>query len=261
MAAKKTLKPRPPKRAAPDLVAKLRKRLAVAIPRPQCELDHDGPWQLLIATILSAQSTDRNVNKVTPVLFRRWPTPEALGAAERAEVEKVVKSTGFFRNKARAIQGASRMLATEFDGEVPRDIDALCTLPGVARKTANVVLGTACGLSTGIVVDTHVSRVSQRLGLTREQDPAKIEADLCDQFAKRSWVDTGHRLLLHGRYVCLARAPQCESCPLNELCGSRELEAAGPWTHRAHSEQALVEARGQAPHPGKAAPEQHRSSS
>jgi endonuclease-3 len=197
----------------------LRQRLAKALPRPRCELDHQSP----------------------PVLFRRWPTPAALGAADRAEVETVVKSTGFFRNKARSIQETSRVIAAEHGGEVPRDIESLCELPGVARKTANVVLGTAYGVTSGIVVDTHVTRVAQRLGLSAEREPLKIEADLCAQFAKRTWVDTGHRLLLHGRYVCLARAPRCRDCPLNELCDARTAPPTGPWTARARAEQALVE--------------------
>jgi endonuclease-3 len=221
-------------------------RLRKAIPHPRCELDFGTPWQLLVATILSAQSTDRMVNRVTPRLFERWPTPQALAAADVGEVEEVVKSTGFFRNKARAIQGASRTIAAEHGGELPRDLDAVLALPGVARKTANVVLGTALGLATGIVVDTHVTRVSQRLRLTRERDPVKIEADLCRVFAKRAWIDTGHRLVLHGRYVCTARAPRCERCPLNELCPSREAPAEGGWTERAAFERALVEARGEA---------------
>lgn len=230
-------------RAAPhdDRIAVIRKRLTQAIPHPECELDHESPWQLLIATILSAQSTDRNVNKVTPVLFERWPSPAALGVADREEVETVVKSTGFFRNKAKAIQETSRVIAAEYDGEVPRTMEAMCRLPGVARKTANVVLGTACGLSTGIVVDTHVSRVAQRLGLTTNKDPVKIERDLCALFHQRTWVDSGHRLLLHGRYVCLARAPQCRACPLNEVCESRENEPTGSWTARARAERAVVE--------------------
>lgn len=220
------------------------KQLAVAIPKPECELDHENPWQLLVATILAAQNTDRNINKVTPGLFRRWPNPAALGAAERADVEAAVKSTGFFRNKARAIQEASRIIAAEHDGEVPRSMAALCRLPGVARKTANVVLGVACGLSSGIAVDTHVSRVSKRLGLTAEKDPNKIEADLCAQIARRSWVITGHRLILHGRYVCLARTPHCSECPLNELCDAREQEPVASRTARARAERRLVESRG-----------------
>jgi len=221
-------------------VGVIRRRLARAIPHPKCELDHESPWQLLIATILSAQSTDRNINKVTPELFRRWPSPAALGAADREDVEAVVKSTGFYRNKAKAIQETSRVIAAEHDGEVPRTMEAMCRLPGVARKTANVVLGTACGLSTGIVVDTHVSRVAGRLGLTTHKDPVKIERDLCAHFAKRSWVDTGHRLLLHGRYLCVARAPQCRVCPLNEVCDSSEHEPIGSWTARARGERAEI---------------------
>jgi endonuclease-3 len=235
------------RRVAPDAerVSALRRALAQAIPRPQCELDHANPWQLLVATILSAQSTDKMVNKVTPELFRVYPSPEALAEAPRAEVERLVKSTGFFRNKAKAIQEASRLIAERHGGRVPEDLDALIELPGVARKTANVVLGTACGIASGIVVDTHAARVSQRLELTAETDAAKIERDLCALVPKSAWVDTGHRLVLHGRYVCLARAPRCESCPLNELCPSREAEPRDSRASRARAEARLVESRGQ----------------
>jgi endonuclease-3 len=227
-------------------VRALARRLRTAIPQPRCELDFASPWQLLIATILSAQSTDKNVNRVTPELFRRFPTPAALADADAAEVEQVVKSTGFFRQKTRAIQAASRMIAAEHGGEVPRDIAALVELPGVARKTANVVLGTALGVPAGIVVDTHVGRVARRLHLTAEKDPEKVERDLCALFSKRTWTDVGHRLLLHGRYVCLARTPQCDRCPLFELCPSRETDdAGGRWTQRARAEQELVESRGE----------------
>jgi len=229
--------------ATAETAGKIRQRLSRAIPKPRCELDHENAWQLLIATILSAQSTDRTINRVTPNLFEKWPTAAALAAADRAEVEEAVKSTGFFRNKAKAIQETSRILAAEYRGEVPRDLDAMLQLPGVARKTANVVLGTAYGLATGIVVDTHVRRVAQRLGLSQESDPAKIETDLCALFAKRSWIDTGHRLLLHGRYVCLAKAPQCERCVLNEVCRSSEAEPQQTLAARAHAEQRLVESR------------------
>lgn len=222
----------------------LRKRLRRAIPEPRCELDHQGAWQLLVATILSAQSTDARVNQVTPELFRRYPTPEALGGGRPSDVERVIKSTGFFRNKTKAIQGASRMLTERHGGEVPRDMDALVALPGVARKTANLVLGTAYGMPTGIVVDTHATRVSQRLGVSSEHDPEKIERDLMAAFPRRSWVDTGHRLVLHGRYVCTARAPKCERCPLNELCPACEAEPEGGWTGRARREAALVASRG-----------------
>jgi endonuclease-3 len=172
-------------------------RLREAIPEPRCELRHQDAWQLLVATILSAQSTDARVNQVTPALFAAYPTPAALGAADLTDVERLVHSTGFFRNKAKAIVGASRALASDHGGEVPRSFDALLGLPGVARKTANVVLGTAYRLPTGIVVDTHAGRVARRLGLTTHDDPAKVEADLCRLVPQAEWVDTGHRLVLH----------------------------------------------------------------
>ncbi len=229
--------------------ALLRRRLARAIPRPECELDFASPWQLLVATILSAQSTDRTVNRVTPALFARYATPAALAAAPPGDVEALVKSTGFFRNKAKAIQGASRVLVEQHGGEVPRDLERLVELPGVARKTANVVLGTALGVNSGITVDTHAGRVARRLELSDEQDPVKVERDLCAVFPRRSWADTGHRLVLHGRYVCVARKPRCAACPLNELCPAREADPEGGWTARAAAEAQLVAARGEAPDP------------
>ena len=213
-------------------VAELRRRLERAIPEPRCELDHANAWQLLVATILSAQSTDARVNQVTPELFRRWPDAASLGAASQEEVEAVVKSTGFFRNKARAIREASQALAERHGGEVPRSLEAALELRGVARKTANVVLGVAHGLPTGIVVDTHVARVAQRLGLTRDEDPVAIEQDLCALFPRDEWVATGLRLVLHGRYLCTARKPACERCPFNELCPSRERPGEGRWMDR-----------------------------
>ena len=233
------------KTAAGERLSTLRRRLAQAIPEPECELAHAGPWQLLVATILSAQSTDRRVNRVTPELFRAHPDPAALARAERADVERLVKSTGFFRNKAKNIQNMSRALVEEHGGQVPADMGALVELPGVARKTANLVLGTAFGVAEGIVVDTHVGRVSRRLGLTAEKDPVKIERDLCDVFPRRGWIAAGHRLLLHGRYVCLARKPRCTSCALNELCPSREAEPEGSWSARARWEDRLVGSRGE----------------
>ncbi len=228
--------------AVDQRIKELRRRLARMIPHPRCELDFQTPWQLLVATILSAQSTDATVNRVTPEVFRLWPTPAALARAPEEEVETVVKATGFFRNKAKAIRGASKMLVEEHGGEVPRDMEALCALPGVARKTANVVLGTAYRLTTGIVVDTHVSRVAQRLELSESSDPAEIERDLCALFPKRSWVDTGHRLLLHGRYVCISRRPMCAECALNELCPSAVEDPEGTWTVRARREAQRFEA-------------------
>ncbi len=238
-----------PSRPSPDHVKKVRERLAKAIPDPQCEIDFEEPWHLLIGTILSAQSTDRMVNSVTPKLFARWPTPAALGDADQADVEIVVKSTGFFRNKARAIRQTSQAIAAEHGGEVPRDLDALVALPGVARKTANLVMGTAFGIPTGMIVDTHAGRVSRRLGLTTETNPVKVENDLCALFHKRSWIDLSHRLVLHGRYVCLAKVPRCELCPLNEICPSREAGGTGKWTDRARWEQRLVETRGDVDEP------------
>ena len=226
----------------------VRKRLARAIPEPKVELDHANAWQLLIATILSAQSTDKKINEVTPALFSRWPTPEALGNADQTEVEVVVKPTGFFRNKAKAIIGASRGVATRFSGEVPRTIEELTSLPGVARKTANVVLGSAYGLASGFAVDTHVARVSRRLELATEKDPVKIEAELCPLWPKSSWIATNHRLVLHGRYVCKAKQPRCERCPLNEICAVAEKEPEiKRWTERADWERRLVESKGAEP--------------
>jgi endonuclease-3 len=226
---------------AKDVHARLKK----AIPAPQVELDHGSPWQLLIATILSAQSTDKKINEVTPVLFARYPTPRALADADREELEAIVKPTGFFRNKAKAITEASRGVVERFGGEVPRTLEELITLPGVARKTANVVLGTAFRIPTGIVVDTHVTRVSRKLELTAETDPVKIEAELCTLFPKRSWVDLGHRLVLHGRYVCQAKRPRCALCPLNEICGAAETATeVRSWARRAAWERKLVESRG-----------------
>jgi endonuclease-3 len=227
-----------------DHVRVLTRRLTRAIPRPFCELDHDGPWQLLVATILSAQSTDKRVNQVTPEVFRRWSTPAALAGATVAEVEDVIRSTGFFRNKTKAIQGASRHIVEQHGGEVPRTMDAMTAMPGVARKTANVVLGTGYGLASGIVVDTHVGRVARRLGLTDADEPERVEQDLCGLLARRTWVDAGHRVLLHGRYLCKARSPACARCPLNELCPSAGAPPEGKWTARADAEWRVVEARG-----------------
>lgn len=221
--------------------AELLKRLTAAIPQPKCELDHTDGWTLLIATILSAQSTDRTVNTVTPVLFSRWPTPAALASAPREEVEEVVHRTGFFRNKAKAIQGTSLAIHTEHNDEVPRDLETLITLPGVARKTANLVLGVVYRIASGIVVDTHVTRVSQRLALTPEKNPVKVEKALCALFDQDQWIDSGHRILLHGRYVCVAKNPDCANCPLAEVCPSRVGEPLGSWQDRAAHAQQHIE--------------------
>lgn len=220
------------------------------MPAPKCELDHASPWQLLIATILSAQSTDKGVNRVTPDLFSRYPTPGALARAPQEEVEVVVKSTGFFRNKAKAIREASRLLHEEFGGEVPKTIAEMIRLPGVARKTANVVLGTGYGIPSGIPVDTHVIRLSGLLGLSDEKDPVKIERDLCALFPEEEWIATGHRLVLHGRYLCTARNPDCPRCPLNEICPSAQRPPEGSVDARARREGELVEAKGELPEEG-----------
>ena len=234
----KVSKPSASRRAAAD-VAELSARLLQAVPEPRCELAFRSPFELLIATILSAQSTDKMVNAVTPLLFERYPTPAALAAASQEDVELLVKRTGFFRNKAKSIRGAAQKLVDEFEGEVPRTIEQLVSLPGVARKTANVVLGTAYRINAGFVVDTHIARVSQRLGLAEGSEPVKIEQELCATFAQEQWSDTGHRLLLHGRYTCLAKAPCCALCPLNELCASR----LGPPEHGSWQERATLEAQ------------------
>jgi endonuclease-3 len=239
-------------RLAPDAVASVASRLAVAIPEPRCELDHSDAWTLLIATILSAQSTDRTVNTVTPLLFQKWPTPQALAAAPREEVEAVVHRTGFFRNKAKAIQGASLAIHEQHADEVPRTMAELVQLPGVARKTANVVLGVAFGLAEGIVVDTHVMRVAQRLGLSAANQADKLEQDLCAQFPREQWIQTGHRLLLLGRYLCLAKGPKCEDCPLSEVCASRTADPLGTWQQRAQRVQDLVTAASPDTGPAKA---------
>jgi endonuclease III len=201
--------------------------LGTLYPDATCELDHRSPYQLLVATILSAQCTDARVNLVTPEVFRRWPTPRALAEASQAEVEKVIRSTGFFRNKAKSLRGMARAIIERHRGEVPRTMEALLELPGVARKTANVVLGTAFGVATGVVVDTHVARLSARLGLTREREPVKIERDLMAVLPEEEWVGFAHRLIWHGRRVCAARKPRCGECPLP--CRSRLIPGPGPW--------------------------------
>lgn len=188
-------------------------------PDVRCELDHQSPFQLLIATILSAQCTDKRVNMVTPALFARFPDAHAMAEADLAEVEQLVKTTGFFRNKARNIVAAATRIVEVFDGEVPQTMDELLTLPGVARKTANVVLGNAFNKPVGVVVDTHVQRLSRRLGLTSEKQPVKIERDLMGLFKQSQWNDLSHLLIWHGRRCCDARKPDCEHCILKKnLC-------------------------------------------
>ncbi|GBC99133.1 Endonuclease III [bacterium HR17] len=189
-----------------------------AYPQATTELVWQNPFQLLIATILSAQTTDKKTNEVTPVLFARYPTPHALAAADPAEVEAIVRPLGYYRQKTRTIIAAAKMLVDRFNGEVPRSMDELLQLPGVGRKTAAIVLGTAFGIQEGIPVDTHVQRVAQRLGLTRQKQPEKIEQDLMALVPRREWTWFGHALTLHGRYVCLARKPRCNECVLEPYC-------------------------------------------
>jgi endonuclease-3 len=254
---------RPRKKAADRKAALLLLGAAIPGDLAKVELDFVDPWQLLIATILAAQSTDRTVNRVTPALFRRFPRAEALAAADPAEVEALVYATGFFRSKARAIMSASRQLVEQHDGRVPATIDELVELPGVARKTANVVLANAFGKAEGVVVDRHASRVAERLGWTREQDPVDIEQGLMAAFSKSDWIGLGQRLVLHGRYVCTARKPRCEACPLNELCPSAESppspEASPP--ARATLEAELIETRRAADGPKPEEPEESEEDS
>lgn len=195
--------------------------LARTYPDPTTDLRWDSPLELLLATILSAQCTDVRVNKVTPRLFSTFPTAVALAEAPAEEIEQIIRSTGFFRAKARSIQGTCRALVERHNSEVPADMDLLLELPGVARKTANVVLGTAFGVAAGVVVDTHVKRLSGRLGFTSEKDPKKIELDLMDLVPRDHWIDFGHQLVLHGRALCKARKPLCDLCPLARDCPSR----------------------------------------
>lgn len=204
--------------------AELHRRLQALYPDAHCELDYRNPYQLAVATILSAQCTDKRVNMVTPELFRRWPTPEALAAAPRGEIERVIQSTGFFRNKAKSLSGFANAIVDDHGGEVPAVMDALVRLPGIGRKTANVVLGNAFGINEGVVVDTHVQRLSQRLGLTRESDPVKVERALMPLFSRESWTMLSHLMIWHGRRTCDARKPRCGECALADICPSSPLQ-------------------------------------
>lgn len=195
-------------------------RLQEEYPRAHCELDFESPYQLAVATILSAQTTDERVNTVTPELFRRYPTPEALARARQDDVEEVIRPTGFFRNKARNIVGFARAVVEDHGGRIPRTMAELSALPGVGRKTANVILGNAFGVDEGVVVDTHVRRLSQRLGFTAEDTPDKIELDLMALFPQERWTLLSHLLIWHGRRVCEARRPRCEACVVSDLCPS-----------------------------------------
>jgi endonuclease III len=203
---------------APERVAEILKRLDQMYPDVTCALTHASAWELLVATILSAQSTDVNVNRVTPELFRKYPTVAAFAALTPEQLEPDVRSTGFFRNKSKSVVGAAKKIVAEFGGEVPKDMEKLLTLPGVARKTANVVLGTWFKIAEGVVVDTHVHRISRRLELTTQNDPQKIEQDLMRIIPREKWILFSHQIIWHGRKLCIARKPKCAECTLENLC-------------------------------------------
>ena len=194
------------------------RRLNRGYPDVECALVHKSAWELLVSTILSAQCTDKRVNEVTPGLFRKYPTIQDMAAVRREVLEKDIQSTGFFRNKAKSLTGAARRIIEEYGGEVPQTMEELLTLPGVARKTANVVLGTWFRKASGVVVDTHVQRISRRLDLTKEDDPKKIEKDLMALLPKKRWILYSHQIIHHGRGVCVARKPRCSECGLENLC-------------------------------------------
>ena len=210
---------------APARVKKILVLLERTYPDAQCALGHANPFQLLVATILSAQCTDERVNKVTPGLFRKFPTPHDFAAVSQEELEAEIRSTGFFRNKSKSIIGASKKIVQEFGGKVPQTMEELLTLPGVARKTANVVMGTAYGKADGVVVDTHVHRISQRLDLTRENTPEKIEQDLMRVIPQSKWINFSHQLIFHGRRCCTARKPNCAACSLEAICYAKDKKA------------------------------------
>ncbi|PYT93695.1 MAG: endonuclease III [Acidobacteria bacterium] len=214
-----------PARAAgtdPQRVAAILAKLDEAYPQASCELNHKNAFELLIATILSAQCTDVRVNQVTQALFKKYPDAKAFAYANPGELEQEIRPTGFFRNKTKSVMGASKGIIENFRGEVPRTMEEILTLPGVARKTANVVLGTAYGISSGIVVDTHVQRIANRLDLTRNEDPKKIEQDLMQLIPKDKWILFSHQIIWHGRRVCQARKPKCVECNLELLCYAKD---------------------------------------
>ncbi|RME81069.1 MAG: endonuclease III [Caldilineae bacterium] len=213
-----------PEPSAPpqERIHQIIRRLRSAHPDACCALNHRNPFELLVATILSAQCTDERVNQVTPELFKKFPDARAFAEADRTDIEQAIRSTGFYRNKARHIQEAATVIAYDYDGQVPDTMEELTRLPGVARKTANVVLGVAYHKAEGIVVDTHVKRLAQRLGLTSHKDPNKIEQDLMALVPREDWIDFAHLLIFHGRRVCTSRKPDCPGCILNDLCPSAE---------------------------------------
>ena len=206
----------------PKRVAAILAKLDEAYPTATCELKHENAFQLLISTILSAQCTDVRVNQVTATLYKKYPNAQAFAHANPSELEQEIRPTGFFRNKTKSIMGASKGIIENFGGQVPKTMDEILTLPGVARKTANVVLGTAYGIAAGVVVDTHVIRLSRRLDLTKHEDPKKIEEDLMRVIPREKWITFSHQLIWHGRRVCVARKPRCIDCNLESLCYSKD---------------------------------------
>jgi endonuclease III len=203
---------------APERTNEILERLDARYPLANCALHHGSAWELLVATILSAQCTDVRVNLVTPALFAKYPTPQAFAALEPEDLEDDIRTTGFFRNKSKSLVGAARKVIGDFGGDVPRTMDELLTIPGVARKTANVVLGSWFKIADGVVVDTHVQRISRRLELTKNEDPRKIEQDLMTAIPRERWILFSHQIILHGRAICIARRPKCVDCPLETLC-------------------------------------------
>jgi endonuclease-3 len=207
---------------SPERVAAILDALRKTYPGVVCALNHKSAWELTVATILSAQCTDVRVNLVTPALFKTFPTPKAMAAASLPELEELIRTTGFFRNKAKSIQGAARVVVEEFGGEVPQTMKEILTLPGVARKTGNVVLGSWFNIAVGVVVDTHVMRLSRRLELTKETVPEKVEQDLMKILPQDRWIAFSHELIHHGRQVCVARKPRCVDCTLERICNSAD---------------------------------------
>jgi endonuclease-3 len=223
MTAKKLAAKKPRRNPlAPERISALLDLLAKAYPGAECALHHRNAWELLVATILSAQCTDARVNMVTPGLFKRFPTPADFAHAPLVEIEEEIRSTGFYHNKAKSLNGAARKLTTEFSGKVPETMEELLTLPGVARKTANVVLGVAYGKAVGVVVDTHVLRLSKRLELTKATEPVPVEKDLMKIIPQDHWIAFSHEMIHHGRQVCIARKPRCVDCTLEPQCYSKD---------------------------------------
>jgi endonuclease-3 len=229
---------------AQERVQDILNRLDQRYPNVRCALHHNSAWELLVATILSAQCTDVRVNMVTPMLFQKYPTPQAFAALKPEQLEPDIRSTGFFRNKSKSIVGAAKGVIEEFGGQVPDDMDKLLSLPGVARKTANVVLGSWFGIGVGVVVDTHVHRISRRLELTKADDPKNIEQDLMKVIPQTKWIDFSHQIIHHGRALCIARRPKCADCPLENICHA----ADKTWStveikRRSYKKESATEAR------------------